>query len=94
MIKTILFVLQRDGLSKYNKIYEFDYFVFNENCKMIMTSVSGHLLGYEFDGLHRGWNSCNPVDLFSAPVIKQCPKDFENIKVNKFLIIILHVIIC
>lgn len=53
---------------------------------MVMTSVSGHLLGYDFDMLHRKWNSCNPVDLFSAPVIKQCPKDFENIKVKKFLI--------
>lgn len=48
---------------------------------MIMTSVSGHLLGYEFQGLYRSWNSCSPLDLFDIPVIKECPNDFLNIKV-------------
>jgi len=55
-------------------------------CNMIMTSVSGHLLGHEFPAAYRGWGSCNPVDLFSAPVHKCCIKDMENIKVELFLL--------
>lgn len=70
----------REGLSVYNKIYEFDYNIFNQNCKMIMTSVSGHLLNYEFDMMHRSWKNCNPSELFTAPVFKQCNADMLNIK--------------
>lgn len=50
---------------------------------MVMTSVSGHLLGYEFQGLYRSWNSCSPLELFDIPVVKECPKDFIDIKVTK-----------
>ncbi|KAJ8967382.1 hypothetical protein NQ317_018526 [Molorchus minor] len=39
---------RREGLSTYNKIYEFDTQVFGEQARMTMTSVSGHLLNYEF----------------------------------------------
>jgi len=46
---------KREGFSKYNKIYEFNYFLFGENCRMIMTSLSGHLLNYEFVGFYRKW---------------------------------------
>lgn len=46
---------RRDGRSVYNKIYEFEYNLFNQRCKMIMTSVSGHLLNLEFSGAYRKW---------------------------------------
>ncbi len=36
---------------------------------MIFTSVSGHMLGLDFSGEHRGWRSCPPTELFDAPVI-------------------------
>lgn len=49
-----------------------------------MTSVSGHLLNFEFDQSVKGWQSCNPVQLFEAPVHKACPKDSEKIKVIYF----------
>lgn len=49
---------------------------------MIMTSVSGHLLSYDFPGMYRSWHSCSPLELFESPVIKECPKDFVNIKVS------------
>jgi len=48
-------LLQREGLSKYNKIYEFPYRLFNQNCTMSMTSVSGHLLNFEFVGQYKKW---------------------------------------
>jgi DNA topoisomerase-3 len=49
---------------------------------MVMTSVSGHLLGYEFASTFRSWKSCNPVALFDAPVVKLCPQDYQKIKVR------------
>lgn len=47
-----------------------------------MTSVSGHLLNCAFDQSVKGWQSCDPVKLFDAPVYKVCPKDSLNIKVG------------
>ena len=79
MIKFEIY-LQREGKSKFNKIYEFNYNVWNRNCKMIMTSVSGHLLTNEFYQSHRSWQSCQPYALFDAPVKKGCSEDFRSIK--------------
>ncbi|PSN32683.1 DNA topoisomerase 3-alpha [Blattella germanica] len=71
---------RRDGYSKFNKIYEFECNAFNQRCHMIMTSVSGHLLGLEFVGNYRNWRGCNPLALFDAPVTKSCPADYQPIK--------------
>ncbi|KAG8230661.1 hypothetical protein J437_LFUL010680 [Ladona fulva] len=71
---------RREGLSIYNKIYEFDYNLFGQRCTMVMTSVSGHLLNYEFTGPYRKWNSCNPLVLFDAPVVKACPEGSTPLK--------------
>lgn len=46
---------RRNGHSVYNKIYEFEYNLFNQRCRMVMTSVSGHLLNLEFIGSYRKW---------------------------------------
>ena len=67
-------------MSKFNKIYEFEYNLFGRQCQMIMTSVSGHLLAIDFAQQFRGWRSCTPVELFEAPIEKTCPKDYEQIK--------------
>ncbi|XP_053675824.1 DNA topoisomerase 3-alpha [Anopheles nili] len=71
---------RREGYSPYNKIYEFNYGLHGQNIQMIMTSVSGHLLTHEFLPSFRGWQSCNPEDLFDAPVRKSCPEQYEKIK--------------
>ncbi|CAH2001979.1 unnamed protein product [Acanthoscelides obtectus] len=47
---------------------------------MMMTSVSGHLLNYQFAPSFKNWHSCSPVALFDAPVLKTCQPDYENIK--------------
>lgn len=70
----------RNGYSQYNKIYEFNYQLFNKQCQMLMTSVSGHLLSLEFVQQYRGWHACSPEELFSAEVIKGCPESYEQIK--------------
>ncbi|XP_041978680.1 DNA topoisomerase 3-alpha [Aricia agestis] len=71
---------RREGLSQYNKIYEFEAEVMGQNCEMVMTSVSGHLLGLEFVSSYKSWQSCNPLTLFEAPVFKYCPENYEKIK--------------
>uniref|UniRef100_A0A131YRD8 DNA topoisomerase n=1 Tax=Rhipicephalus appendiculatus TaxID=34631 RepID=A0A131YRD8_RHIAP len=72
---------RREGLSKYNKIYEFDYRIFNSMCKMVMTSVSGHLLNLDFVSGYRKWHSCAPSELFDAPVAEICTdQKYELIK--------------
>ncbi|XP_070580775.1 DNA topoisomerase 3-alpha-like [Ptychodera flava] len=71
---------RREGFSKFNKIYEWDFNLLNQNCRMTMTSVSGHLMNYEFVGTYQKWHGCNPVMLFDAPIEKYCSQDFQNIK--------------
>ncbi|CAB3229933.1 unnamed protein product [Arctia plantaginis] len=71
---------RREGYSQYNKIYEFETEVMGQQCQMVMTSVSGHLLALEFVGAYKGWQSCNPMVLFDAPVFKYCPENYEKIK--------------
>nr|KAF6274313.1 DNA topoisomerase III alpha [Myotis myotis] len=71
---------RREGLSKFNKIYEFDYHLCGQNVTMIMTSVSGHLLAHDFQMQFRKWQSCNPLVLFEAEIEKYCPENFVDIK--------------
>ncbi|KAL2100749.1 hypothetical protein ACEWY4_002510 [Coilia grayii] len=71
---------RKDGLSVYNKLYEYEYNLFGQNVSVTMTSVSGHLLGLEFKSQFQKWHSCNPVLLFDAEVEKYCPENFVQIK--------------
>lgn len=50
------------------------------NCQMIMTSLSGHLMNYDFVGSYRKWMSCHPVTLFSADIEKYVTQDMTGIK--------------
>ncbi|KAM4634885.1 DNA topoisomerase 3-alpha [Polymixia lowei] len=71
---------RREGLSKFNKIYEYEYHLFGQNVSVSMTSVSGHLLGLEFKAQFQKWYSCNPVLLYDAEVEKYCPDNMVQIK--------------
>ncbi|XP_029173837.1 DNA topoisomerase 3-alpha-like [Nylanderia fulva] len=75
---------KREGFSVYNKIFEFNIQLWGQNCQMVMTSVSGHLLGYEFTGAYRKWQGCHPLSLFDAPVSKQCSEE-NYIKIKRTL---------
>ncbi|KAL0102558.1 hypothetical protein PUN28_018092 [Cardiocondyla obscurior] len=75
---------RREGLSKYNKIFEFEMELWGQRCSMVMTSVSGHLLGYDFSGAYKQWQSCHPLSLFDAPVSKQCLEE-NHIKIKNTL---------
>uniref|UniRef100_A0A8C5EA37 DNA topoisomerase n=1 Tax=Gouania willdenowi TaxID=441366 RepID=A0A8C5EA37_GOUWI len=71
---------RREGMSKFNKIYEYEYHLFGQDVTVSMTSVSGHLLGLEFKPLFQKWHSCSPVLLFDAEVEKHCPDNMIPIK--------------
>nr|XP_046270120.1 DNA topoisomerase 3-alpha isoform X2 [Scatophagus argus] len=71
---------RREGMSKFNKIYEYEYHLFGQNVTVTMTSVSGHLLALEFKTPYQKWHSCNPVLLFDAEVEKYCPDNMIQIK--------------
>ena len=75
-----MFSFKRDGISVYNKIYEFEMDLHGQNTKIVFTSVSGHLLTFEFSNAYRNWQSCNPEQLFDAPVMKSCPENYQKIK--------------
>lgn len=64
----------REGRSRYNKIYEFNYSIRGQPCHMLMTSVTGHLMELDFDERYRKWHSCDPADLYHAPVRKHVPE--------------------
>ncbi|OMO56040.1 DNA topoisomerase, type IA [Corchorus olitorius] len=70
----------REGRSRYNKIFEFNYSIRGQHCQMLFTSVTGHLMELEFEDRFRKWHSCDPVDLYHAPVRKHVPEDKIDIK--------------
>jgi len=46
-----------------------------------MTSISGHLLAYEFTGSYHKWYGCHLLSLFDTPVSKQCfDENYAKIK--------------
>lgn len=49
-----------------------------------MTCVSGHLTTHDFFDTHRKWNSCDPFDLFEAPVQVTIPETSKSIERNIF----------
>lgn len=75
---------RRKGFSQYNAIFEFDFngFEGGSTVKMVVTSVTGHLMETDFDQKYRNWNSCDPVVLFdmTTPINQFVRKDCENIE--------------
>ncbi|WVZ55592.1 hypothetical protein U9M48_006232 [Paspalum notatum var. saurae] len=70
----------RAGRSQYNRIFEFNYAISGRACRMLVTSVTGHLMELEFEDRFRRWHSCDPAELFHAPVRKSVPQDKQAIK--------------
>ncbi|RDY10657.1 DNA topoisomerase 3-alpha, partial [Mucuna pruriens] len=64
----------REGRSRYNKIFEFNYTIRGQPCHMLFTSVTGHLMELEFEERYRKWHACDPADLYQAPVHKSVPE--------------------
>ncbi|KAF9010781.1 prokaryotic type I DNA topoisomerase [Cyathus striatus] len=62
------------------KNYKFPYP--QTNSLFVVTSVVGHLTATEFHETHRKWHSCDPFDLFEAPVKVEVHSDKKNIEAN------------
>jgi DNA topoisomerase III len=73
---------RRAGKSKYNPIYEFEYTLEGQRCDNVVTSVSGHLMEIDTPASHRGWRSCDPVELFDVELVKDVRKDMDLIAKN------------
>ncbi|XP_037816202.1 DNA topoisomerase 3-alpha-like [Lucilia sericata] len=69
-------VRRSEGFSVYNKIYEFEATVQGIKSEMIMTSVSGHLMSFEFPSNYSTWDDVDPQSLFDAPVHKACSEKY------------------
>ncbi|CAG2175473.1 unnamed protein product [Oppiella nova] len=50
------------------------------DCQMSFTSVSGHLFNYDFYEDKRKWWSCEPKQLFTAPILQTCSDQNKYIK--------------
>ena len=62
---------QRAGNSNFNRIFEVDRCqVDGQQASMHITSVVGHLMQIEFEEQYQKWGSCNPEELFTAPIRK------------------------
>ncbi|XP_032591611.1 DNA topoisomerase 3-alpha isoform X2 [Drosophila grimshawi] len=71
---------RREGYSVYNKVYDFEAQVRGQNAKMVMTSVSGHLMQVDFLASYRNWLNVDPRSLFDAPIRKTVGENYEPIK--------------
>uniref|UniRef100_M1BH00 DNA topoisomerase n=1 Tax=Solanum tuberosum TaxID=4113 RepID=M1BH00_SOLTU len=83
----------RDGRSRYNKIFEFNYTIRNQPCQMLFTSVTGHLMELEFDERYRKWHSCDPLDLYNAPVRKFVPEEWKSLAYSMLMIHLFYVVL-
>ncbi|TMW55827.1 hypothetical protein Poli38472_008475 [Pythium oligandrum] len=77
---------RKQGFSPYNAIFEFPYEIQRQSVHMVVTSVTGHLMELEFDPQYRSWYSCDPVELFNAPVLKKTRSDETQKKIEKTLV--------
>lgn len=49
---------------------------------MVVTSVLGHLMSTDFGPQHRKWQSCTPLSLFDAPIVRQVNEDMRDVAAN------------
>lgn len=64
-------------------MYHFQGELENQSAEFKVTSVCGHVMEIDFAISHRSWNSCSPLELFKAPIVKQVKKDEMNGKIVK-----------
>jgi DNA topoisomerase-3 len=62
------------------KNYDFDYPQCRAN--FTVTCVAGHVLQHEFAWSHRKWQSCDPFELFDAPIDVEVAPDKKAIVDN------------
>lgn len=71
---------QRNSRNKYIKNYDFAYP--QSNAFFTVTSVTGHIMDYEFEAQYSKWTSCDPFALFDAHVECKVKDDAKTIADN------------
>lgn len=69
-----------NSANRYIKNYEFDYPQLNAH--FTVTSVVGHLFGYDFGPQYKNWSSCDPFVLFDVPVEHKVAEDKQTVASN------------
>ena len=72
----------RNGESFQSKIYEFNMNLFNTECQMVFTSISGHLFSLDFIQNYKDLDFCNIEEILSVPVVKFCRLSHSKIKLS------------
>ncbi|VDC07578.1 unnamed protein product [Peniophora sp. CBMAI 1063] len=72
--------IQRNSPINFVKNYDFAYPQLRAH--VTFTCVAGHLMHAEFDSAHRPWASCDPFQLFDAPIERFIEKDKKGIASN------------
>ncbi|KAH9979024.1 DNA topoisomerase [Lactifluus volemus] len=62
------------------KNYDFDYP--QRRATFTVTCVAGHILQHDFAQSHRKWTSCDPFELFDAPIVAEVSPDKKAIVDN------------
>ncbi|KAI0675385.1 DNA topoisomerase [Trametes maxima] len=70
----------RNSRNKYIKNYDFNYP--QTNSFFTVTSVTGHVMEYDFNIMYSKWTSCDPFSLFEAPVECKVKPDAKTISEN------------
>ena len=71
----------------------FGYTIGGQACDMVFTSVLGHLQQLDFTSSHTKWYSCNPSELYTAPVIKSVAEVGRSRKHDAVLLVAAHLIV-
>jgi DNA topoisomerase-3 len=66
---------KRPGKSAYNYIFEFPFTVNGTECDMVVTSVSGHLIEFDFPPEYAQWHRWEPEVLFDVPIQRIIPEE-------------------
>ena len=68
------------GPSKFNPIFNFSATIQGQQCDMVFTSVTGHLMELNFEPPYTKWSSCRDEQLFDIGIVKQVPNEKRQLK--------------
>lgn len=70
------------GKSKYNPIFEFDYQINGEKCRLRVTSVLGHVMGLKYPDHCKNWQQTDMESLYEIALEKVPIETSKNVVTN------------
>ncbi|KAJ3336283.1 DNA topoisomerase 3-alpha [Gonapodya sp. JEL0774] len=62
--------------------WRFEYLYGGQQCEIVCTSVAGHIMEIDFPDRYKRWESCSPIDLFQAPIVKSVKQSLGTFASN------------